>query len=224
MNGYRLIISIIDLYNHTISHSMSKEHESREIFIKEVPEVGAEPASLGLFGLAVAALVLSVSDLGFASASAKSLLMPWVFFFGATAQLIAGIMDFKRHNIFGGTVFTFFSMAMYSIALTVIITAFTDVTVDITHYVTGLIAVLVFLLIATVASMMTNKILFSILVMVDIAIPLLVVHFLFDLTSLYAGIFLLITSILSFYAAGAILLNSMAGKEILPLGSPLWEV
>ncbi len=202
---------------------MSDENQSRDIFIKEVPEKSTEPAALGLFGLAVAALVLSSSDLGFASATSKSLLMPWVLFFGATAQVIAGFTEFKRNNIFGATVFTFFSMAMYAIALTVIITAFTDVPVDINHYVTGLIAVLIFLLIATVASLMTNKVLFTILVVVDVAIPLLVAHFLWDLSAFYAGVFLLITSALSFYAAGAVLLNSMAQKEILPLGSPMWQ-
>jgi len=31
------------------------------------------------------------------------------------------------------------------------------------------------------------------------------------------------TSALSFYAAAAVLLNTMAGKTILPLGSPIWE-
>jgi len=202
---------------------MSNENRSHDIFIKETPDVGAEPASLGLFGLAVAALVLASSDLGFASASSKSLLMPWVLFFGATAQLIAGRMEFKRNNIFGFTVFTFFSMAMYSIATTVVITTFTDVAVDINHYVFGLTAVLIFLLIATAASVMTNKALFTILVVVDIAIPLLVAHFLWDLSAVYAGVCLLLTSILSFYTAGAVLLNTMAGREILPLGSPIWE-
>ncbi|MFW6196101.1 MAG: acetate uptake transporter [Thermoplasmatota archaeon] len=202
---------------------MSNENRSHDIFIKETPDVGAEPASLGLFGLAVAALVLASSDLGVASASSKSLLMPWVLFFGATAQLIAGRMEFKRNNIFGFTVFTFFSMAMYSIATTVVITDFTDVAVDINHYVFGLTAVLIFLLIATAASVMTNKALFTILVVVDIAIPLLIVHYLWDLSAVYAGVCLLLTSILSFYTAGAVLLNTMAGRDILPLGSPIWE-
>ncbi len=202
---------------------MENNNQSRDIFIKELPEISTEPASLGLFGLAVAALILGVTYMGFADPQHNALLIPWVLFFGATAQFVAGIMEFKRNNIFGATVFTFFSMAMYSIALTAYINAFTEVTVDTNHYVAGLIAVLIFLLIVTIASTMTNKVLFSIVVVVDLAIPVLVAHYLWGYSGMVAGIFLLITSALSFYAAAAVLLNTMAQKEILPLGSPIWE-
>jgi len=202
---------------------MTDDNQSRDIFIKELPELSTEPAALGLFGLAVAALLLAVTDLGLASAENSALMIPWILFFGATAQFVAGIMEFKRNNIFGATVFTFFSLAMYSIALTGYINTFTDVTVDMNHYVAGLVAVMVFLIIVTFASMMTNKVLFTIVVSVDIALPLLMAHYLYDLSAVYAGVFLLITSALSFYAAAAVLLNSMAQKEILPLGSPMWE-
>ncbi len=202
---------------------MENDNQSRDIFIKELPEISTEPASLGLFGLAVAALILGVTYMGLADPQHNALLIPWVLFFGATAQFVAGIMEFKRNNIFGATVFTFFSMAMYSIALTAYINAFTEVTVDTNHYVAGLIAVLIFLLIVTFASTMTNKVLFSIVVVVDLAIPVLVAHYLWGYSGMVAGIFLLITSALSFYAAAAVLLNTMAQKEILPLGSPIWE-
>ncbi len=202
---------------------MENNNQSQDIFIKELPEISTEPASLGLFGLAVAALVLGVTYMDLADAQHNALLIPWVLFFGATTQFVAGIMEFKRSNIFGATVFTFFSMAMYSIALTAYINAFTEVTVDTNHYVAGLIAVLIFLLIVTFASMMTNKVLFSIVVVVDLAIPVLVAHYLWGYSGVVAGIFLLLTSALSFYAAAAVLLNTMAGKTILPLGSPIWE-
>ena len=55
----------------------------------------ADPAPLGLIGLAVAALVLGSTDLGLVSSDAKSLMIPWVLFFGATSQLIAGNVEFK---------------------------------------------------------------------------------------------------------------------------------
>jgi len=200
-----------------------KDNRSRDIFIKEFPELSTEPASLGLFGLAVAALLLGVTYMGLADAKNNALLIPWVLFFGATTQFVAGIMEFKRNNIFGATVFTFFSMAMYSIALTAYINAFTDMTVDTNHYAAGLVAVFVFLLIVTFASMMTNKVLFSIVVAVDIALPILIAHYLWGYSGLYGGIFLLITSALSFYAAAAVLLNTMAEKTVLPLGSPMWK-
>ncbi len=194
-----------------------------ETTVKAFPMFTAEPAALGLIGLAVAALVLASTDLGLTSSSSKSLMIPWVLFFGATAQLIAGAMEFKRKNIFGATVFTTYSMTMYSISLTLFITIFTDAGFDITHYAYGLIAILVFSIIATAASLMTNKILFAILTFVDLAVIALIAHYLYDVSAVPAGIFLLLTSVFSFYAAAAILLNTMAGKTILPLGSAIWK-
>ena len=184
----------------------------------------AEPAALGLIGLAVAALVLASADLQLVSnVPSKSLMIPWILFFGATAQLIAGVMEFKRNNIFGATVFSVYAMTMYSIALTLFITNSTAVNQgNLAHYAYGLIGILVFSLIATIASLMTNKVLFCILIAVDLAVALLIPHYLYEMSAQPAGVFLLLTSVLSFYAAAAILLNSMAGKTILPVGKPLW--
>jgi succinate-acetate transporter protein len=192
-----------------------------ETTIKAFPV--AEPAVLGLLGLAVAALVLASADLKLTS-DAKSLVIPWVLFFGATAQLIAGTMEFKRNNVFGATVFSVYSMTMYAIALTLFITIFTSVKPDIAHYAFGLIGILVFSIIATVASLMTNKAFIAILIAVDLAVVFLIPHYLKGMSPQPAGVFLLLTSVLSFYAAAAILINTMAGKSILPLGKALWNL
>jgi succinate-acetate transporter protein len=181
----------------------------------------AEPAALGLIGLAVAAFVIGSGYLGLTSGINKLLMIPWILFFGASAQLIAGIMDFKRNNIFGATVFSVYSMTMFSISLTLFFTIFGDVQFDIAHYAFGLTAILVFSLIATFASLMTNKVLFAILIVVDIAVAGLIPHYLFGFSSFIGGLFLFATSALSFYAALSILINSMARKTIFPLGSAI---
>ena len=220
------MVSYSPSYLYTSSYSrdaMENNTDRQDIFIKEMPDLSTEPASLGLFGLAVAALILSVTYIGFTESGTNSLLIPWILFFGATTQFVAGLLDYRRKNIFGFTVFTFFSMAMYSIALTAYINVFTDVKVDTIHYAAGLTAVMVFLVIITAASMMTNKTLFAIVISVDIALPILIAHYIWGIDGTIAGLFLLVTSGLSFYAAGGILLNSMAGRTILPLGGPLWK-
>ena len=183
----------------------------------------AEPAPLGLIGLAIAALVLGFTDLGWASQDHKSLMIPWTVFLGATAQLIAGLVDFKRNNIFGGTAFTTYSLLWYSVSLTLIITIFTDVEFDITHYAHGLTGFLFFSLILTAASTMTNKVLLIILSFIDLAIIALVGHILWDWAAEPVGVLLVIVSALSFYGAGAVLINNMAGKVILHMGEPVWK-
>lgn len=201
---------------------MPKKNNVKPKTTTKLPINTADPAPLGLIGLAVAAFVLASNDLGLVSSEAKSLMIPWVLFFGATAQLIAGTIEFKRNNIFGATVFTTYAMTMYAIALTLFITIFTGVKFDIAHYGYGLIAILIFSLIATTASMLTNKMFFIVLIFVDLAVIALIPHYLSGMTAFPAGIFLLGTSITSFYTAIAILLNTMAGKTILPLGKAIW--
>jgi len=200
-----------------------KNTVNAEVTVKSVPV--ADPAALGLIGLAVAALVLGVVDLQLTeSIPSKSLMIPWVLFFGATAQLIAGGMEFKRNNIFGATVFSVYAMTMYSIALTLITNTSSMLNPgNLDHYAFGLVGILIFSLIATAASLMTNKALFAILIAVDLAVALLIPHYLFEMSSQPAGVFLLLTSVLSFYAAAAIILNTMAGKTVLPVGKPLWN-
>ncbi|MBN2602719.1 MAG: acetate uptake transporter [Candidatus Thermoplasmatota archaeon] len=201
---------------------VNKSDKSSEITVKSLSIQVAEPAALGLFGLAVAALILGAADTGLTSGVYKSLMIPWVLFFGATAQLIASIMEFKRNNIFGATVFCIYAMTMYSIVLTLFITQFTEIQIDTAHYAFGLIAILIFSLIATVASCMINKMLFAILIAVDLALIALIPHYLIGYPALPAGIFLLLTSALSFYSAAAILINNIAGKTILPMGEAMW--
>lgn len=193
-----------------------------EIPVKALPV--ADPAALGLIGLGVAALVLGAVDLQLvSSAPSKSLMIPWILFFGATAQLIAGAMEFKRNNIFGATVFSVYAMTMYSITLTLVINNSSVLNPgNLSHYAYGLIGILLFSMIATVASLMTNKVLFAILIAVDLAVVLLIPHYLFEMSAQPAGVFLILTSVLSFYAAAAIILNTMAGRTVLPVGKPLW--
>jgi len=183
----------------------------------------AEPAPLGLIGLAVAALVLGVTDLGWASAADKSLMIPWTVFLGATAQLIAGIVDFRRANLFGATAFTTYSLLWYAVSLTLVITIFSDVAFDLDHYAYGLIGFLVFSLILTAASAMTNTVLFVVLLGIDAAIFFLVGQLLGGWPTEPVGVSLLAVSASSFYGAAAVLLNRMAGKTVLPVGPALWK-
>lgn len=183
----------------------------------------AEPAPIGLIGLAVAALVLGLTDMGWASSSDTALMLPWTLMLGATAQLIAGIVDFKRNNIFGATAFTTYAMLWYSVSITIIVKVFADVEFDNTHYAHGLIGFLFFSLILTTASVMTNKVLTSILVLIDLAIIALVGLILWGWPSEPLGVILILISALSFYGAGAVLINNMAGKVVLHMGSPIWK-
>lgn len=67
-------------------------------------EVTANPAPLGLMGFGMTTVLLNIHNAGFFPLDAMILAMG--MFFGGFAQVIAGIMEFKKNNTFGTTAFT----------------------------------------------------------------------------------------------------------------------
>ena len=63
----------------------------------------ADPTAIGLLGLAIVTLVASSQKLGLTDG--VSLIIPWVIFLGAFAQLYASFKDSKLGNTFGATAF-----------------------------------------------------------------------------------------------------------------------
>jgi uncharacterized protein len=66
----------------------------------------ANPAPLGLMGFGLTTIMLSLSNAGYFSVGPAILTMG--LFFGGIAQIIAGLMEFKKGNTFGMTIFCSF--------------------------------------------------------------------------------------------------------------------
>lgn len=64
----------------------------------------ANPCPLGLLGFGMTTILLNIHNAGFFPISAMILAMG--IFYGGLAQVIAGIMEFKKGNTFGTTAFT----------------------------------------------------------------------------------------------------------------------
>lgn len=63
----------------------------------------ANPAPLGLFGFGMTTILLNLHNAGFYEMNAMILAMG--LFYGGIAQVIAGILEFKKNNTFGMTAF-----------------------------------------------------------------------------------------------------------------------
>lgn len=72
--------------------------------IVSVKEVTANPAPLGLMGFGMTTILLNIHNAGFFELDAMILAVG--VFYGGIAQVIAGIMEFKKNNTFGTTAFT----------------------------------------------------------------------------------------------------------------------
>lgn len=78
----------------------------------------ANPAPLGLMGFGMTTILLNIHNAGFFGMDAMILSMG--IFFGGMAQVIAGVLEFRKNNTFGTTAFTsygFFWLALVGLNL-----------------------------------------------------------------------------------------------------------
>jgi len=73
----------------------------------------ANPAPLGLMGFGMTTVLLNIHNAGIVSLSAMIISMG--IFYGGLAQIIAGIMEFKKDNVFGATAFTSYGLFWLSL-------------------------------------------------------------------------------------------------------------
>ncbi len=176
----------------------------------------ADPTPLGLTGLAMVTLVAASQKLGWTDG--LSVLIPWAFFLGGVAQVMAAIYDFKHNNLFGSTAFAIYGLFWISMAATWLIKtgAFGQGLAD---------GFDVRQLGVTIGALKTNKVLIAIMVLIDVLfISLMMSSFgMGEIWHEIAAWTELIISLLGFYAAGANLLNKMYGRAMLSLGRPMWS-
>jgi succinate-acetate transporter protein len=188
----------------------------------------ADPAPLGLTGLAMVTLVASSQKLGWTEG--LSLLIPWAIFLGGFAQLLACIYDFKHNNLFGATAFGGYGLFWISVAASWLIKigAFGPILTagfDVRQLGMVFLGYLIFSVFLTIAALKTNKALIAIMILIDVLFIGLMMdafkcgeywHSIAAWTELFI-------SLIGFYAAGANLLNKTYGRIILPLGKAIWK-
>lgn len=188
-----------------------------------------DPSALGLFGLAMVTLVASSQKLGITTGTAY--ILPWAIFLGAMAQLVAGILDYKKGNVFGATAFCAYGFFWFSMGMSWLINlgAFgvkLQENVDTHQMGFAFVGYLILTLFLTLGAMETNKVLFFIFFFIDVlfiglSVSTLVsegyIHVVFH--NVAAGAELII-ALLSFYGSGANVLNNHFGRDFLPIGKP----
>ena len=73
----------------------------------------ANPAPLGLLGFGMTTVLLNLANAGIIELSVVIIAMG--FALGGAAQIIAGIMEFKKNNLFGATAFTAYGFFWWSL-------------------------------------------------------------------------------------------------------------
>lgn len=181
-------------------------------------EITANPAPLGLMGFGMTTVLLNIHNAGFFPLDAMILGMG--IFYGGLAQVIAGIMEFKKNNTFGTTAFTSYGLFWLSlVALNILPEMGYGVAVNSLSMAAYLFIWGLFTLFMFMGTLRINKALQVVFSTLTILFFLLAIGK-FTGSSLiltiagYEGILCGFTAI---YAAMAQVINEVYGKTILPL-------
>lgn len=182
-------------------------------------EITANPAPLGLMGFGMTTVLLNIHNAGFFELDAMILGMG--IFFGGLAQMIAGIMEFKKNNTFGTTAFTSYGAFWLALVALNILPemgfgeAAGSLSMAAFLFMWGLFTLFMFIATLRISRALqvvfgTLALLFFLLAIGNFASSTLILTI-----AGYEGIICGFTAI---YAAMAQVINEVYGKEILPIG------
>ena len=78
----------------------------------------ANPAPLGLMGFGMTTILLNLQNLGLFKLN--SMILAMGIFYGGVAQIIAGVMEFRKGNTFGTTAFTSYGLFWLSLVFQIV--------------------------------------------------------------------------------------------------------
>ena len=197
--------------------------------ITETRIVMSDPTALGVFGLAMVTFVAASQKMGWTTG--VTYLIPWALFLGSLAQIWASTIDFRKNNYFGAIVLGVYGLFWVAVSMHWATSlgwfGKPDVTADPKQLAFACIGYTIFSLFIMVAAFEANKVFAAILVLINVLLPSLAVSILMkgshvgEISHKLAAWSELFISLLGFYAAGAVLLNSYFGRTLLPLGKPM---
>ncbi len=185
----------------------------------EVKDTTANPAPLGLAGFGMTTVLLNLHNAGYYELN--SMILAMGIFYGGVAQVIAGIMEWKKNNTFGTIAFTSYGMFWISLVALVLMPehglgAATDSTAMGSYLaIWGLFSAVLF-----VGTLRLNRALQVVFATVTVLFFLLAIG---DFTAnpnlkLIAGYEGIVCGLSALYTGLALVLNEVYGQTVLPLG------
>jgi len=189
-----------------------------------VSEVLANPAPLGLMGFGMTTVLLNIHNAGFYALNPMILAMG--IFYGGMAQIIAGLLEYRKGNTFGTTAFT--SYGLFWLTLVAVwlfpkmgIGILGDKAIDATNatalgwylFMWGFFTFYMF-----IGTLKLNKALQVVFLSLTVLFWLLAAHYWWGLSQTICGIEGIFCGASAIYAAMAQILNECYGRTILPLG------
>jgi succinate-acetate transporter protein len=185
--------------------------------------ITANPAALGLVGFGLTTVLLSSINAGLLPVAGEPVVIPLAMAFGGTAQIIAGLMEFKTGNVFGATAFTSYGAFWWWFALLILLGGNHVLDLSGASSAIGVTLILwgVFTLGLWVSTFRLTRLLFAIFLTLWIAFFLLGFGALLGNPMLhqYGGWVGLLCGALAMYGSFAIVTNATYGREVVPVGN-----
>jgi len=178
---------------------------------------------LGLAGFGLTTVLLSCVNAGLLPAGGEPVVIPLAMAFGGTAQIIAGIMEFKTGNVFGATAFTSYGAFWWWFALLLILGGNHVLDLSGAGSAIGVCLLLwgIFTLGLWVSTFRLARLIFAIFTTLWIAFFLLAGGALLDNPGLHVagGWVGLLCGSLALYGSFALVANATFGRQIVPVGN-----
>lgn len=183
------------------------------------PMADPGPVALGTFGITLG--LLSIVNAGLVGAVPPTAFIPLGFFAGGLVILLAGLIDFRRNQLFTATVFSGYGIFWISIAFFFFFAEQLGITPEVQGPAVGLTLLMwtIFTFFIWIASFKTNWTIFITFLVLVLVFAVLTIGFWTGSAGLmqlggYLGI---LDAALAFYLSAATLINPMFGRDVLPV-------
>jgi len=182
----------------------------------------ADPAPLGLAAFALTTFLLSAKNAGLTHGG--NAYLGYALAYGGLAQLLAGMWEFRRPNVFGATAFSTYGGFWIGLGLYVLL-AEKGSTNPLDDLGWILLSFAIFNTYMMFWSARINMAVFAVFLTLEATEIILFLGFFSDTSGIIklGGWVGIITALVAWYASASGVVNGMSGRPVLPVGTPMWK-
>jgi len=192
----------------------------------------ADPAPLGLAGFALTTFLLSAMNARYswATSSSGSAWLGYAFAYGGLCQLLAGMWEFRRNNVFGATAFSTYGGFWIGLGLWALLVApHTTGTQGAKDLGWILLAFAIFNTYMLIVSTQVNLAVFLVFLTLELTEIFLFIGNFTTKTGhggliAVGGIVGIVTAAVAWYTSAALVMNGHKNKVVFPVGKPLFDL
>jgi succinate-acetate transporter protein len=183
----------------------------------------ADPAPLGLAAFALTTFLLSAVNAGWANNTSGADWLGYALAYGGLCQLLAGMWEFRNRNVFGATAFSTYGGFWIGLGLWAVLAHAATGTKDVGWI---LLAFAIFNTYMLLFSSQLNLAVFLVFLTLELTEIFLFIGILGGSSGMVkvGGVIGIITAFVAWYTSAAGVINGMKGKQVFPVGGPLFNL